>query len=162
MRTMKRDDVLRLVASIIFCQLAGFIGSLFTAPSIPTWYETLQKPYFTPPNWIFAPVWISLYILMGISLFIIWQRWQDNSKAKTALAFFFVQLTLNILWSISFFGFKSTLAGFIDIVLLWIAILLTIWYFLKVSKIAGLLLFPYVLWVSFAAFLNFSLWIQNR
>lgn len=78
------------------------------------------------------------------------------------MAFFFVQLTLNILWSISFFGFKSTLAGLIDIVLLWIAILLTIWHFFKVSKIAGLLLFPYVLWVSFAAFLNFSLWIQNR
>lgn len=162
MRTKKTIDVIRLVASIIFCQLAGFIGSLFTAPSIPTWYETLKKPSFTPPKWIFGPVWISLYILMGISLSIIWQRWQDNSKAKTAMAFFFVQLTLNILWSISFFGFKSTLAGLIDIALLWIAILLTIWHFFNISKIAGLLLFPYVLWVSFAAFLNFSLWIQNR
>jgi len=158
---MKINDILKLVASIILCQLAGFFGSLFTTPAIPTWYATLRKPFFTPPNWIFSPVWIGLYILMGISLFFIWRR-AGHPKFKIAFIFFFVQLILNILWSVAFFGLKSPLLGLVGIVLLWIAILLTIQNFLKVSKMAGLLLLPYLLWVSFAALLNFSLWFLNR
>ena len=157
---MKIKDILKLVASIFLCQLAGFLGFLFTTPSIPTWYETLKKPFFTPPNWIFSPVWISLYVLMGISLFMVWRR-NDHQEFKTALIFFFIQLILNILWSISFFGLRSPFLGLIDIVLLWIAILLTIQNFFKVSKAAGWLLFPYLLWISFAVELNFSLWILN-
>jgi benzodiazapine receptor len=157
---MKIIDILKLVASIILCQVAGFLGSLFTTPAIPTWYKTLNKPSFTPPNWIFSPVWISLFLLMGISLFMVWRR-QDHPKFKTALFFFFVQLILNILWSVSFFGLKSPFLGLIDIILLWIAILLTILNFLKVSKIGGLLLVPYLIWVSFATLLNFFLWILN-
>jgi len=158
---MKINDILKLVASIIICQLAGLLGSLFTTPAIPTWYATLRKPFFTPPNWIFSPVWISLFILMGISLFFVWRR-QGHPQIKIALIFFLVQLILNVLWSMAFFGLRSPLIGFIDIILLWIAILLTIQNFLRVSKFAGVLLFPYLLWVSFAALLNFSLWVLNR
>ena len=157
---MKIIDILKLVASIILCQVAGFLGSLFTTPAIPTWYKTLNKPSFTPPNWIFSPVWISLFILMGISLFFVWRR-QGHPQFKKALIFFFVQLILNVLWSLAFFGLRSPLLGLIDIILLWIAILVTIKTFFKVSKTAGLLLLPYILWVSFAILLNFSLWILN-
>jgi tryptophan-rich sensory protein len=157
---MKPTDILKLVASVILCQIAGFLGSLFTTPAIPTWYATLKKPFFTPPNWIFSPVWISLFILMGISLFFVWRR-QGHPQLKKALIFFFVQLILNVLWSLAFFGLRLPLLGFIDIILLWIAILLTILHFLKVSKFAGVLLIPYLLWVGFATLLNLSLWILN-
>jgi tryptophan-rich sensory protein len=158
---MKRTDFLKLAASLILCQTAGFLGSLFTTPAIPTWYAALKKPSFTPPNWIFGPVWIGLFILMGISLFLVWKR-QGHPHFKTALVFFCVQLILNVLWSVAFFGLRWPLLGFIDIVLLWLAILLTIRHFWKVSRFSGTLLLPYLLWVSFAAFLNFYLWIQNR
>jgi translocator protein len=161
MYEMKSTDRLKLAASLIVCQLAGLLGSLFTTPAIPTWYATLKKPFFNPPNWIFSPVWISLFILMGISLFFVWRR-TDHPKFKIAFFFFFVQLIFNVLWSIAFFGLKSPLLGLIDIILLWIAILLTIQNFLKISKFAGVLLIPYLLWVSFAALLNFSLWLLNR
>ena len=157
---MKINDILKLVASVILCQVAGFLGSLFTTPAIPTWYATLKKPFFNPPNWIFSPVWISLFILMGISLFFVWRR-PDHPKFKIAFIFFFVQLILNILWSAAFFGLRVPLLGLMDIVLLWIAILFTTLNFLKVSKFAGVLLIPYLLWVSFATLLNFSLWILN-
>jgi tryptophan-rich sensory protein len=157
---MKPTDIIKLVASVILCQIAGFLGSLFTTPAIPTWYATLKKPFFTPPNWIFSPVWISLFILMGISLFFVWRR-QGHPQLKKALIFFFVQLILNVLWSLAFFGLRLPLLGFIDIILLWIAILLTILHFLKVSKFAGVLLIPYLLWVGFATLLNLSLWILN-
>jgi len=158
---MRIVDILKLVGSILLCQLAGFLGSLFTTPAIPTWYQTLNKPFFTPPNWIFSPVWIGLFILMGVSLFLVWRR-SDHPQFKPALIFFFVQLILNTLWSIAFFGLKSPLLGLVDIILLWIAILLTILNFFKVSKWAGALLLPYLIWVSFAALLNVSLWVLNR
>jgi len=158
---MKIVNILRLIVSILICQLAGFIGSIFTTPAIPTWYESLKKPFFNPPNWIFGPVWVSLYLLMGISLFVIWQRRANNLQSKRGLILFFAQLILNAFWSVAFFGLKSPFSGFIIIVLLWVAIFLTIQNFLKISKIAALLLLPYILWVSFAAVLNFSLWILN-
>ena len=157
---MKFIDILKLVASLIICQLAGFIGSLFTTPVIPTWYTTLNKPFFTPPNWVFSPIWISLFILMGISLFFVWRK-PDHPKVKIAMISFSIQLILNTLWSAAFYGLKSPLLGLMDIVLLWMAILFTILNFFKVSKFAGVLLIPYLLWVSFATLLNFSLWILN-
>ena len=157
---MKIKDILKLVISIVFCQLAGFLGSLFTTPTIPTWFKTLNKPFFTPPNWIFSPVWISLFILMGISLFMVWRK-QDHPRFKMTLIFFLIQLILNILWSVAFFGLRSPLLGLIDIILLWGAILLTIQHCLRVSRMAGFLLLPYIIWVSFAVGLNFSLWILN-
>jgi translocator protein len=158
---MKTLDILKLVASIILCQLAGLIGSIFTTPAIPTWYESLKKPFFSPPNWIFGPVWVSLYLLMGISLFVIWQRRENHLQAKKGLILFFAQLVLNAFWSVAFFGLRSPLLGLIDIVLLWLAILLTIKSLFGISKTAALLLLPYILWVSFAVLLNFSLWILN-
>ncbi|HEX9917386.1 MAG TPA: TspO/MBR family protein [candidate division Zixibacteria bacterium] len=153
--------ILKLLASIIVCQLAGFVGSIFTGPAIPSWYANLTKPSFVPPNWIFGPVWISLFLLMGIAAFLVWQKGFGDRKVRISLGIFAVQLLLNTLWSILFFGLKSPILGFFDIVLLWIAILLTIIYFARVSKAAAILLLPYIFWVSFAALLNFSIWRIN-
>jgi benzodiazapine receptor len=158
---IKGKDVLALVICILICQCAGFIGSFFTRPSIPTWYATLDKPPFTPPNGVFSPVWITLFLLMGISLFLIWRRGLAEKTVRVAIVFFGSQLIFNILWSVLFFGLKSPLAGFIDITVLWVAIAFTIFYFLKVSKTAGVLLLPYFVWVSFASVLNFFIWRLN-
>jgi benzodiazapine receptor len=157
---VRLSDIPKLAAAVIICQLAGWGGSFFTLPAIPTWYQSLHKPSFTPPNGIFSPVWISLYLLMGVSLYFVWQR-QGHPRRKIALILFFLQLILNILWSALFFGLRSTLLGLIAIVFLWVAILFTIQNFLRVSKIGGLLLLPYFGWVSFAALLNLSLWNLN-
>jgi len=128
------------------------VGSIFTTPAIPGWYATLQKPSFSPPNFLFAPVWTTLYILMGISLALIL-----NKKNKTAIIFFVVQLVLNSLWSILFFGLKSPKLAFVEIIFLWLAILITILKFFKISKLAGWLFVPYLLWVSFASVLNLTI-----
>jgi tryptophan-rich sensory protein len=154
-------EVLRLTISIVICQLAGLIGSFFTSPAIQSWYAALRKPAFTPPNWLFAPVWTTLFLLMGVSLFLVWRKPVSMPKVRTALVIFAVQLALNVLWSILFFGLRSPLAGFIEILILWAVILLTIVNFYRLSSTAGMLLIPYILWVSFAAFLNFSLWRLN-
>ena len=154
-------EILRLLASILVCQLTGFISSLFASPSIPTWYADLQKPSFAPPNWVFAPVWVSLYILMGVALYLIWRR-AVEVRVRPAVAAFIVQLALNALWSPAFFGLQSPLAGLIVIVPLWLAILATFLAFLNVSKGAALLLVPYMLWVGFAVVLNFDFLVLNR
>ena len=161
MKNIKLTDIVKLVISIIACQCAGFIGSLFTTAAISTWYATLQKPPFTPPNWLFAPAWATLYLLMGISAFIIWRRGLDNPQVKRALFLFVIQLVLNTLWSVVFFGFESPLYGVIVIAALWVAILFTILKFFKVSSVAAVLLLPYILWVTFAAVLNVSIWVLN-
>ena len=155
MEKRKLKDVGKFILSVLVCQLAGFIGSLFTTPHIPTWYANLTKPSFTPPNAVFAPVWTTLYFLMGLSLFLVWK------KGTKGLTLFFIQLVLNVVWSILFFGLKSPLLGFIDIIVLWLLILLTIINFFKISKFAGILLLPYILWVSYASVLNFSIWRLN-
>ena len=129
MTKIKANEVLKLVISLLICQLAGIIGSFFTRPSIPTWYATLGKPLFTPPNWLFAPVWVALFAMMGVSLFLVVRKNLKNAQVKLALGIFGVQLILNIVWSMVFFGLRSPLAGFIEIIVLWIAILLTIIYF---------------------------------
>ncbi len=158
---MKLNKIAKLILTIVICQLAGFIGSIFTTPSIPMWYASLQKPVFTPPSWLFGPVWISLYILMGISAYLIWNKGFENKPVKMALTIFSVQLVLNALWSFLFFALQSPLYGFIEIVFLWAAILFTILKFQKISRKAGLLLIPYIVWVSIAATLNFSIWQLN-
>ncbi len=157
----KGSKILKLIISILICQGAGAIGSLFTSPAISTWYATIQKPSFNPPNWIFAPVWILLFLLMGISLYLIWNKGFKYKGTKIAIFVFAVQLILNTLWSILFFGLQSPLFAFIEIIILWFAILLTIISFYKVSKIAAYLLMPYIIWVSFASVLNFSILIIN-
>ena len=158
---MKFTNVEKLVISIFICLLAGFIGSYFTSPAIPAWYATLQKPSFAPPNWVFFPVWTSLFIMMGVSLFLVWQKGWEDKKVKTAIYIFAGQLVLNALWSVAFFGLRSPITGLIEIIILWIAILATILSFMKISRTAAYLLIPYFLWVSFAAFLNFSIWRLN-
>lgn len=153
--------ILKFIISIIICQLAGLIGSIFTSQSIPTWYASLKKPAFNPPNWLFGPVWTALFLLMGIALFLVWQKGIGFPQVKIALIVFGIQLIFNILWSILFFGLRSPITGFIEIIILWILILLTILVFYPISKTASLLLLPYLLWVSFASILNFSLWRLN-
>jgi benzodiazapine receptor len=157
----KKAEIPKLVISLGVCQLAGFIGSIFTRPAISTWYAELQKPRFTPPDYVFGPVWISLYILMGIAAFLIWRKGFHHRVVKRALAIFGVQLVLNALWSFLFFGLRSPLAGLIGIFILGVAIILTVRSFLMVSRPAGLLLSPYFLWVSFATGLNLSIWWLN-
>lgn len=157
-----RVEIAKLVICIILCQLAGMIGSFFTRPAIPTWYASLKKPFFTPPDWVFAPVWIILYILMGIAAFLVWRKGWHQKQNRSALIFFGIQLILNALWSFMFFGLRSPLAGFIEISILSVAILLTIQSFLQISRIAGLLLIPYFLWVALASGLNLSIWVLNR
>lgn len=154
-------NILKLVASIVACQCAGLIGSIFTTPSIPTWYASLTKPTFTPPNWLFAPAWITLYLLMAIAAFLVWRKGLDASGVKKALVIFLIQLILNALWSVVFFGFQAPMWGTVVIVLLWVAILLTILKFFKISSAAGALMLPYILWVTFASILNVSLWLLN-
>ena len=160
-QSQRAQDIIKLVVSIIACQLAGLIGSVFTAPAITTWYAALQKPAFTPPNWLFAPAWLTLYLLMAIAAFIIWRKGLAQKEVKTALLIFAIQLILNALWSVAFFGLKSPLAGVIVIALLWVAILFTILRFFRLSVAAGALLLPYILWVSFAAALNMAIWQLN-
>lgn len=158
---MKIKSVFKFIVAIVICQLTGVIGSLFTTPFISTWYETIQKPAFTPPNWLFGPVWISLFTLMGISLYLIWNKRLENKKVKLSLLVFFVQLALNSLWSILFFGLQSPFYAFIEIIILWIAIAVTIFKFYKISRTAGLLLLPYIIWVCIALTLNYYVWILN-
>ncbi|MBW2990130.1 tryptophan-rich sensory protein [Candidatus Woesearchaeota archaeon] len=158
---IKTDKIIKFIVSIVVCQLAGIIGSFFTASSVSTWYVGLAKPSFNPPNWVFAPVWTALFILMGISLYFIWEKGFKAKGVKTGLLLFSVQLILNILWSILFFGLQNPLIAFIEIVVLWIAILFTILKFYKVSRTAAYLLIPYILWVTFAAVLNLAIFILN-
>ena len=158
---IKSRDIIKLVISIVACQCAGVIGSIFTTAAIPTWYAALQKPPFSPPNWLFAPAWVTLYLLMGIAAFLIWRQGLGQKEVKTALVIFLVQLVLNALWSVVFFGLESPLYGMVVIIALWVVILLTILRFFKLSTAAGALLLPYILWVSFAAVLNVSIWVLN-
>ncbi len=161
MKSGRARDVLKLVISLVACQCAGLIGSVFTTPAIPTWYAALEKPFFTPPNWLFAPAWVTLYVLMAVAAFLVWRRGLSAEGVKPALVIFLVQLVINAFWSVAFFGLKSPVAGAVVIIVLWVAILFTIIRFFRLSAAAGSLLLPYILWVSFAAALNISLWILN-
>jgi benzodiazapine receptor len=159
---MDWNSVIKLVVSIIASFAAGGIGSLFTFKAIPTWYAGLKKPPYTPPNWVFGPVWTTLYILMGISVFLVWQRGLTSSGAVFAFTLFWVQLCINALWSVIFFGIKSKGGGVITIVILWLLILATIVASLPVSRWAGVLLIPYIAWVSIASYLNIGIWWLNK
>lgn len=158
---MSINNIAKVICAIVVCQLVGVVGSLFTYPSISTWYVSLRKPIFTPPNWLFAPVWITLFTLMGISAYLIWNKGMKNGQVKTALFIFGIQLALNALWSLLFFGLQSPLYALIEMVVLWDVIALTILRFYKISKKAGLLLLPYIVWVTIAMILNFYVWRLN-
>ncbi len=150
-----------LVLFIIIAQVAGIVGSIFTANSVNTWYKEISRPSFTPPDWLFAPVWITLYLLMGISAYLVWKKGANKKEVKYALTLFFIQLVLNSLWSIIFFGFHLVLIAFLEIILLWFMILFMIIRFYSISKPASFIQIPYLFWVSFAAVLNFSFAVLN-
>jgi len=151
----------KLVSAIVICQLAGLVGSILTSTSVQTWYVTLQKPSFTPPGWFIGTVWIILYTLMGISLYLVWNKGLRNKRVKNSLYLFGLQLILNAVWSFLFFGLRSPFLGLIEIVFLWVFIVLTILKFYKISRTAAWLLVPYIIWVSVALMLNFYIWGLN-
>lgn len=154
------NKFLKLVISLSLPFIAGGIGSYFTYPAIGSWYLALEKPFFNPPNFIFAPVWTVLYILMGVSFYMVWTQ-KPSARQKTAIKYFLIQLVLNTTWSIVFFALKNPLLAFINILFLWLFIYLTLREFLVVKRPAGYLLLLYIFWVSFAAILNLSIVILN-
>ncbi|MFB9845174.1 TspO/MBR family protein [Mucilaginibacter ginsenosidivorans] len=158
----KKIQYLPLAISIIITLFIGFAASFFTRPEISGWFVTLKKPSFNPPNWVFAPVWTTLYILIGISAYLVWKRRDDSGIFKVTAAVYVIQLILNFSWSLVFFRMHELLGALIVIKLLWLMILATIIYFGKFSKVASWLLVPYLLWVSFATVLNFSIYLLNR
>jgi len=154
-------NILLLALTVIVSHSAGIIGSLFTVSAIPSWYAFLEKPFFAPPNWVFAPAWLLLYTLMGVALFLIIRATDSLVSKRKGIFFFAVQLVLNALWSIAFFGLQSPLYGLIVISVLLLLIGVTTYYFFRVSKVAGWLMVPYIAWVSFATLLNASIFLIN-
>ena len=155
----------RILIVVVTCLAIGYFSGMATQSSIKTWFPTLIKPSFNPPNWIFAPVWSMLYIMMGIAAGLVWNRMEaskDKELVKKSLIFFAIQLGLNALWSVLFFGLRNPMLALIEIVLLWLMIYETYIKFGKIDKIAGYLFLPYLAWVSFATILNASIWWLNR
>lgn len=154
---------IRIILCVIICLAVGYLSSNVTQSSIKTWYPTIAKPSFNPPNWVFAPVWTLLYIMMGIAAGMVWNKLETNKElVKKALSFFIIQLLLNALWSYLFFGLKNILLASIEIVLLWLIIYETYYIFKQVDKKASYLLIPYLAWVSFATILTGSIYWLNR
>lgn len=152
---------LKLVISVLLPLLVGGIAGFFTASSVKTWFTTLNKPSFNPPSYVFAPVWTTLYIMMGIAFYLVWIKASDTTRKRKAMTVYFIQLLLNFCWSFLFFYSERPDLAFIDIVLLWISIVATLVLFYRISRPAGWLLIPYLLWVSFASALNFAIWQLN-
>lgn len=151
----------KLLACIGISQAAGLLGSVFTVTGSGSWYQQLQRPEVAPPNWVFGPVWTVLYTLMGIAAFLVWEKGLARPGVKVALAVFAVQLGLNALWSIVFFGTENIGGALIVILLLLGAIALTGMLFWRISRAAGILLVPYFFWVLFATYLNYAFWVRN-
>ncbi len=152
----------KIIFIIGICLAVGYMSGEMTQKSIPTWYILLNKPFFNPPDWIFAPVWTSLYVLMGVSAGLIWNFWEERREdVKNALIFFFIQLGLNALWTYLFFGLKNTLLASVEVILLWLIIYETYHKFIKIYKISAYLLIPYLVWVSYATLLTISIWYLN-
>lgn len=147
--------------AIAISESAGLIGSVFTASAIPTWYATLVRPAIAPPSWVFGPVWTTLFAMMGVASCLVWRQRKQRKDVRRALYLFGVQLGLNVLWSLIFFGTQDLGGAFVEILLLWLAILATIVAFARISRPAAWLLVPYLLWVSFATILNYAFWMAN-
>lgn len=183
---MKTNNIFKVIISVAVCELAGILGAVFTAPAISSgWYAGLVKPALNPPAFVFGPVWTALYFLMALSLFLVWKNewrvarplvrpdgkkpwntwserfWVGDLQKENIIAIFAVQLVLNALWSVVFFGMKRPDMAFFVLVALWLAIVYAIVNFYRVSRMAAWLLLPYILWVSFAGYLNYSLWFLN-
>ena len=152
---------MKLIISILIPVLVGAISGYFTSSGVNGWYALANKPWFNPPSWIFAPVWTTLYVLMGIAFFLVWKSEPTNLIKKTAIALFAFQLLLNFFWSFIFFKLQQPGWAFAEIILMWVMILLTILWFGKINTAAAWLLVPYICWVSFASVLNYSIWRLN-
>ncbi len=150
-----------LLVLLLLPFVAGGIGSFFTDPVIPNWYENLNKPFFNPPNWIFGPVWTLLYLMMGVAAYLVWRKRKEVLNAKFSLVIFIVHLVFNASWSIAFFGMQNPGLAFGNIIILWGMILFLIIRFWKIDKVAAWLLVPYLFWVSFASLLNYAIWSLN-
>jgi len=161
MKKFTIQDLPKFLASIFLCLFIGFVSGIATSSTITTWYAALNKPFFTPPNWLFGPVWTILYILMGISLFLVWREGIANKKVIMGVNFFTIQLIFNFVWSFLFFKFNLIMGSFLLILALWVMIFLTMRRFYRVSKIAVWILVPYITWVTIALALNFSLILLN-
>jgi tryptophan-rich sensory protein len=158
----KTEKFLKFFLSMIGCQLAGVAGSFFTVVSLNNWYLELSKPSLNPPGWIFGPVWITLYAMMGVSIFLVWRSGLENKANRNAALLFVIQLIVNTSWSIVFFAFQQVLLSVFVIIILWFLILACILRFRPISKTASYLLIPYLLWVSFASYLVISIYFLNR
>ena len=156
------NNTLKLIIAIAIPVAAGAISGLFTTTEIPGWYQTINKPTWNPPDWIFGPVWITLYVLMGIALFLVWKSKADPIVKKTAIILFAVQLVFNFFWSFIFFKHHQIGWALAEIIVMWLFILLTIFAFARVYRIAAWLLVLYISWVSFATILNYSIWQLNK
>ncbi|MDD5181652.1 MAG: tryptophan-rich sensory protein [Candidatus Nanoarchaeia archaeon] len=154
-------DAIKLIISLFFPIYAGVFGAIITSFTVTTWYAALNKPFFSPPGWIFGPVWTILYILMGVSLFLVWRKGINSEAARMAIAIFACQLAVNMFWSFAFFGFMAPLVALVTILLLWGLILLMIVNFYHISKAAAIMNIPYLLWVSFATILNIAIVVLN-
>jgi len=157
---MSKKNIAKLIISIALPLVLGSVAGMFTSQSVPDWYAALNKPAFNPPDWIFGPVWTLLYLLMGISFFMVWK--QEKGKLRNlAILIYSVQMFLNFAWSFIFFYFKLIGLALVEIVLLWCAIILMLVLFKKIKPIAAYINTPYLLWVSFAAILNAAYYILN-
>ncbi|MEP7092821.1 MAG: TspO/MBR family protein [Flavobacterium sp.] len=157
------NKITRIAVAVIVCLTVGYSSSTVTKTGVEIWYPTIIKPAFNPPNWIFMPVWTLLFVLMGIAAGLVWDKIKEqNAEVKKALGFFLIQLALNVIWSYLFFGLKNPMLALIEIALLWLMIYETYLKFIKINKIAGYLLIPYMVWVGLAAILNASIWWLNR
>lgn len=157
------QKIIRIAVVLTTCLLVGYFSGMVTRDSITTWYPTLVKPSFNPPKLVFAPVWTILYIMMGVAGGMVWNRLEkDPENVKKAFTFFIIQLALNAAWSVIFFYLHNPFLALLEIILFWLIIFETYTQFKKIDKTAGLLLIPYLAWVSFATVLNASIWWLNR
>lgn len=161
-RHKKMNKYTKIAVLIVTCLALGYLSGMVTQSSIKSWYPTILKPSFNPPNWLFAPVWTTLFVFMGIAGGLVWDKIDTKKEeVQKALVLFAIQLVLNSLWSILFFGLKNPMLALIEIVLLWLLIYETFVKFSKIDKVAGYLFIPYLIWVGFAMILNASIWWLN-
>lgn len=156
------SNIVKGIVAIAIPLLVGGASGFFTITGVDSWYQTINKPSWNPPNWVFGPVWTTLYIMMGIALFLVWIEDASEELKKIAIALFSVQLILNFFWSFIFFNLQQPGWALVEIIAMWFFILLTIFAFVQVNKTAAWLLVPYISWVSFATILNYSIWQLNR
>jgi len=159
--SLRKFQFFPFIINLLIVLAIGFVASFVARPEIPGWYSTLKKPSFNPPPWLSGSVWIILYILIAIAAYLIWKHRSRKPAYKITRAIYFIQLFLNFLWFIVFFGLHQIFGALIIIILLWLSIGITIHWFNKFNKIAGWLLIPYLLWVSFAGVLNASIYFLN-